>query len=83
MKGLKISHISAGTVYLEAGWGAKGWSQRNLADDVYDGVFEKLVITEPATEKIIFDGKLQGWEGIKHRVKTTWETLINWFITVF
>ena len=83
VKGLKISRISAGTVYLEAGWGAKGWSQRNLADDVYDGVFEKLVITEPATEKIIFDGKLQGWEGIKHRVKTTWETLINWFITVF
>ena len=86
VKSLKTSHLSAGTVYLEAGWGAKGWSQRNLADDVYDGVFEKLMITEntgSSSEKIIFDGKLQGWEGVKHRIKTAWETIMNWFIVNF
>ena len=86
VKSLKTSHLSAGTVYLESGWGAKGWSQRNLADDVYDGVFEKLMITEntgSSSEKIIFDGKLQGWEGVKHRIKTAWETIMNWFIVNF
>ena len=86
VRDLKVSRREAGGVYLEAGWGAKGWSQRNLADDVYDGVFDKLVITGntgATTETVIFDGKLQGWEGAKHKIKTVWETLINWFIVNF
>jgi hypothetical protein len=86
VRDLKVSRRESGGVYLEAGWGAKGWSQRNLADDVYDGVFDKLVITGntgASTETVIFDGKLQGWEGIKHKIKTVWEAMINWFIVNF
>lgn len=80
---LAVTVLQAGKVYLESGWKASGWSQRNLADDVYDGVFEKLVITENTgaeKERVLFDGKLQGWDAVKYNLKHWWETLINWFI---
>ena len=80
---LKVSNVRGGPVYLESGWGAAGWSQRNLADDVYDGVFEKLIIKEntgATNDKILFDGRLQGWDAVKQKVKESWEALINWFI---
>lgn len=83
VKDLPLKNTTAGGVYLEAGWGASGWSQRNLADDVYDGVFEKLIITENTgsdTEKIIFDGQLQGIDALQIRIRKAWEALINWFI---
>lgn len=40
-----VSDTAKGKVALEAGFMQQlGWSQRNLADDVYDGVFEKLMV---------------------------------------
>jgi len=83
IKDLAVTNTRGGGFYLESGWGATGWSQRNLADDVYDGVFEKLIITENTgaeKERIIFDGKLQGLDGVKFTIKKYWEILINWFI---
>lgn len=41
---IQVSDTANGKVALEAGFMQLGWSQRNLADDVYDGVFEKLMI---------------------------------------
>ena len=41
---VQVSDTANGKVALEAGFMQLGWSQRNLADDVYDGVFEKLMI---------------------------------------
>lgn len=41
---VQVSDVANGKVALEAGFMPQGWSQRNLADDVYDGVFEKLMI---------------------------------------
>ena len=86
VKDLAITNVKAGTFFLESGLGLSDWSQRNLSDDVYDGVFEKLVITENTatdTEKVIYDGKLQGWDGIKYNINKYWESLINWFMTTF
>jgi len=80
---LPVSEPKAGAVYLETAWGGYGWSQRNLADDVYDGVFEKLMITENTgaeKEKILFDSRLQGFDAVKFKVRQLWESLINWFI---
>ncbi|MBP2643578.1 MAG: hypothetical protein H6Q67_1465 [Firmicutes bacterium] len=80
---LTVSNTAAGAIYLETAWGGYGWSQRNLADDVYDGVFEQLIITENTgaeNEKILFDSRLQGWDAFKFKVQKLWETLINWFI---
>lgn len=39
-----LSNQDAGVVALEASWKHTGWSQRNLTDDVYDGVFEKFMV---------------------------------------
>ena len=64
--------------------GGYGWSQRNLADDVYDGVFEQLVITDNTgaeKEKILFDGRLQGVAAAVYRAKQQWESIVTWFIT--
>lgn len=83
VKELTVSDTKAGVVYLETAWGGYGWSQRNLADDVYDGVFEKLVITEntgAAEEKILFDSRMQGLDAVKFKVKQLWEALLSWFI---
>ena len=42
---VQVSDTASGKVALEASFMQQlGWSQRNLADDVYDGVFEKLMI---------------------------------------
>ena len=80
---LRVSDLQAGAVYLETAWGGYGFSQRNLADDVYDGVFEKLIITENKgvdKEKILFDSRMEGFDSIKFKGKQYWEALINWFV---
>ena len=83
VNGLQVANTKAGAVYLETAWGGYGWSQRNLADDVYDGVFEKLIITENSGAekgKILFDSRMQGLDAFKFQMKQLWEALINWFI---
>lgn len=78
-----ITDAAAGGVALESAWGGYGWSQRNLADDVYDGVFESLVIKAmPADgqEKILYSDKLSGFEAFKYQVKKAWNSVVNWFI---
>ncbi len=81
---LSISHARAGGIALESAWGGfYGWNQRNLADDVYDGVFEKLIITNLLSadkEQPVYDGRLQGWEAIKKNVIEKWNALLEWFI---
>ena len=78
-----VTDLDAGSVALESAWGGYGWSQRNLADDVYDGVFEKLIIKEAPTvenAKILYSDQLDGFEAFKYQVKRTWNSIINWFI---
>ena len=42
---VQVSDMTSGKLALEAGFMQQlGWSQRNLADDVYDGVVEKLMV---------------------------------------
>lgn len=44
----QIKEQAAGGVALESAFGGFGQSQRNIADDVYDGAFKDLVIACPA-----------------------------------
>jgi hypothetical protein len=84
VKDLRVSYTRAGAVYLETAWADYGWSQRNLADDVYDGVFEKLIITENTgkeKENILFDSRLQGYDAFAFKAKELWLKVINWFVT--
>lgn len=74
-----VSVQDEGGVALGASWGGWGYSQRNVADDVYDGVFRDLVIsTEGAT---LFDGRLHGLEKVLDVLSNVFNTVLNWFIT--
>jgi len=82
-KDIKLTNVKPGSVYLGAAWGGYGWSQRNLADDVYDGVFDKVLITGNTgveKEQVLYDERLQGISGFLAIVERAWTHLIDWFI---
>lgn len=77
---LPLSGKSKGYIYLESAWGEYGYSQRNIADDVYDGVFENLIISNLDDNSILYDNQLHGFDKVKNNIKTDWNHIINWFI---
>ncbi len=78
---LSISKASPGSIYLKAGWGGGGYSQRNLSDTIYDGVFEDLVIRDlDDGGQTIYINKLEGTDLIINRISKRWNRIINWFI---
>lgn len=79
IENLKINGLNEGSVYLESSFSGYGYSQRNLLDDVYDGVFKNLVIKN-AQNQVLYDNRLSGMEKIKDRAKSKWEAVMNWFI---
>lgn len=78
--GLEVKHLEEGSILLESSWGEYGYSQRNIADDVYDGVFKKLKVTE-IDDTVLFDSSLKGFKLIKYNGKKYLKNVINWFIT--
>ena len=84
VESLKVTNISEGQLGLGCRWGGYGWNQRNLADDVYDGVFEKIKISslpdEDGENNVIYDNLLHGFNKFTSVVSRRWEALINWFI---
>ncbi|BCN30149.1 polysaccharide deacetylase family protein [Anaeromicropila herbilytica] len=80
---LIVSNQSSGDLYLASTASKYGYRQRNIVDDVYDGVFQDLVvykISEENHNKIIFDNRLKGQDKVKEEVKDGWERVVNWFI---
>ena len=83
---MPVSVADAGDVYLMAGWDADAWSQRNLADDVYDGVFERIIIRENTgkaavdDEKVLFTTEYSGWEKFLFQVNQKWESVLGFFL---
>jgi len=82
---IAVKEQNAGSLYLGAGWNADAWSQRNLADDVYDGVFDKLIVTantgqSPDKEQVLFSAELTGWDKMKLRISENWEKILGWFL---
>ena len=74
--------LNIGFVFLEAGLGSKKeYSQRNIVDSVYDGIFNQLTIRcfEGNESIILYEDVLVGWESIKFKVKNLIEQVINWF----
>lgn len=53
-KDIRVNNLSRGRVAIEADFKREGsWSQRNLMDDVYDGVFENLMVYNE--DKVVAD----------------------------
>ncbi len=75
----KVASEDEGSVYLESAWGEYGYSQRNIADDVYDGIFKKLKITD-VNDKELYDSSLKGIDNVIYSIKNSFNKVINWFI---
>jgi len=83
---IPVSITEGGSLLLGADWhGGEGWSQRNLADDVYDAVFEKLIVksnpsSDVSEQKTLYTSELKGWEKVKFNLNKAWEFLLGWFL---
>lgn len=76
---LKVSNENEGSILLESAWGNYGYSQRNIADDVYDGVFKGFKVTSINNE-VLYDSSLKGVEAVTYKIKSSSNKLVNWFI---
>ncbi|MCR5404462.1 MAG: glycoside hydrolase [Butyrivibrio sp.] len=76
----RLEASKAGGVYLEGAFGEYGYSQRNIADDVYDAVFERLEIKNLDTGEIVYSYRLQGLEKWLQAAKNIFDAVVNWFI---
>ncbi len=79
---LPLGNTQRGGILLGADWKSDAWSQRNLADDVYDGVFDKFtVLSNPGKdekdEKVLFTMQYTGLEHYEHRAKEIWEAILK------
>lgn len=82
----QISSAGAGYIFITSGWGGDAYSQRNLSDDVYDGVFVDFEVTQNTgaeEEAVLYDNKLHGLDRFLWRAGHIWKTVINWFINTF
>lgn len=78
-KDLDVTNENQGSVYLESAWGEYGYSQRNIADDVYDGVFKKFRITD-VNDNELYDSSLKGVDSIFYSLRNFTDKIIDWFI---
>lgn len=84
-EGIHVDSSDPGSVYLGASWEGEAWSQRNLSDDVYDGVFDRVVLTSYRTEEdadgsLVFSTEFTGWNKFLYRSEELFETVLNWFM---
>lgn len=79
VKGQVIKEANGG-IALESAFGGFGESQRNIADDVYDGAFQNLVVTNASGSKTYVDERLHGWELAKDKWDSFWNKIVDWFI---
>lgn len=79
---MAVSCPSWGYVFLGSRSGSivGGYSQRNLADDVYDAVFEELKLTTLDRETVLYDYLPGDMELVGLRVKETWDSIVDWVI---
>ena len=87
VKDLTVTKTGQGSLFLETIWPDYGYSQTNLADDVYDGVFSGLKVEGIAAGKeetpILYDVHYTGIEKYKRQVKHSWEKLLDWILANF
>lgn len=76
---IEVSDNRKGAVYLESAWNEYGYSQRNIADDVYDGVFKEIDIKD-MSGNILYSNVLRGKDKVVYSVKNYFNKVVNWFI---
>ena len=80
-KQFALAANAPGRIALEAAWGGYGWSQINLADDVYDGVFTKLKVTAvDESKQVYYEDGLKGMEAFLFNAKKILLAVVEWFV---
>jgi len=79
-KAKKVTVKEESNIYLKGAFTEYGYSQRNVVDDVYDAVFDKLQITDPDTGNVLYSYRLTGIDKIIQTVKNVFNKVLNWFI---
>ncbi|MEG3042121.1 MAG: glycoside hydrolase [Clostridium sp.] len=79
VKDLEIKDDLEGSVYLESAWGEYGYSERKIADDVYDGIFKELKITDINDDEL-YDNSLNGIDRVIYSIKNYFNKTVDWFI---
>lgn len=77
---IELDKSEEGSIFLKSAWTDYEYSQRNIADDVYDAVFEKMIITDTDNDKKIYSNILEGTGKARQTVSDIWNGIINWFI---
>ncbi|WKY45086.1 glycoside hydrolase [Eubacteriaceae bacterium ES2] len=74
--------FSLKSLALKSGWDGNGYSQRNLADNVYDGIFKDIVITDNSGEKetVVFTNKYTGLNYVVQKIFAGWKKVVEMFI---
>ena len=80
IENLEVDGEAGERVALLSAWGGYGWSQTNYADDVYDGVFEKVSVTDDRGT-VLYEDVLHGWDAVRRRTTQVWDAVIDWFVT--
>ncbi len=85
VENLEVNIPLSGDICLRSGWDEYLFSQRNLADDVYDGVFQSLIIHEPISgeleeKNVYFSNGLSEVDYYKSKAAEIWKSVANWFI---
>ena len=87
VKDLAMERTGSGSLLLESIWPDYGYSQTNLADDVYDGVFSGLkvegIVGEKEEAPVLYDVHYTGVEKYKRKAKHSWEKLLDWILANF
>ncbi len=69
----------SGSIYLESSWADYGYSQRNITDDIYDGIFTDLYVTD-GENNILYDNRFSGKEKVIYYGNNIIQRIVNWFI---
>lgn len=82
-----VRRTDEGSLVLAARWPGYGYSQTNLADDVYDGVFAGLKVTEwnPQDDNshVLYDVHYHGWNKLKYKAHIWWRKILDWALSHF
>lgn len=79
VENLKVENENKGSIFLQSSWGEYGYSKRNIADDVYDGIFKGFKVSD-INDKILYDSSLKGMDAVVYNVKNYSNKVVNWFI---
>jgi len=78
---IPVSVTEAGFLCLESAWSEYGFSQRNISDDVYDGVFERVTVkSNNEKPQVLYENKLTGTQKMGKQVGDFFDGVIDWFI---